>query len=676
LFSLPSTVNRQLSTEQPRLLLWSPVGLMLGIGGYFRLSDEPAIWAGPLALAVCMVLLVALRRHSLRWLVAPFLLVALGFCAAEWRSHVVATPLITAEAHGQLEGVIDEIELTEDKTKLVIAHPVMEGVAPEKMPKRVRVTVRGQDPDWQAGDRVRMNAALFPLPAPDMPGAYDFGRHFYFRSIGAVGFAMGAPEMIASNEQSGIRMWLNNLRHHIGEDMRAHMQGAVGDVAAAMTVGESGPIPEEVKDALRNSGLAHMLAIAGLHLGIVAGIVFFVVRLLLTLYPPLAMRVSAKKIAAVFGLAAAAMYLSLAGFPIPAQRAFIMVTVLFTAMLLDRRGITLRTLMIAAVLILLLFPESMFGASFQLSFAATLAIVSLFEWRRNWHIRNFVARHAVDIALTSLVATFATAPFIIYNFNRFAMFGVISNMIVIPLATFIIMPGMLISLLLMPLGWQAAGYAIFGWGVDIMIRLSQWVTSLPYASPRLPSLSDAGLLISAFGLLWLCLMTRRWRYAGVLFIAAGLSTILFYKPYDLMISDDGKKVAVRLEDGEFLFIRGRASSFDAQAWLRYHGQEDGLTRGDLPKDEKPDCDKVKCVFQTHGRRVAVALHNGKTEGMCEENAAIIISADRLDCKAPLLIDGAFLAQNGATALRFENDKIVVESATDKNNRRPWNPRIQ
>ncbi len=222
-------------------------------------------------------------------------------------------------------------------------------------------------------------ATLYPLPLPDMSGAYDFVRHFYFRGIGATGFVMHRPEIVENGTQSGFLIGLNNLRHAIGEDMRAHMPGATGAVAAAMTVGETRPIPDDVKNMLRDAGLAHMLAIAGLHLGIVAGIVFFAVRLLLSLWPALALRFPMKKIAAIIALASAATYLCLAGFPSPAQRAFIMVTCLFTARLLDRRGITLRMPPIAAMLILLAFPEAMFGASFQMSFAATLAIVSLYE---------------------------------------------------------------------------------------------------------------------------------------------------------------------------------------------------------------------------------------------------------------------------------------------------------
>ncbi len=368
------------AAERNRLFLWSPAVLMVGIGAYFSPEGEPSWALGQSVFALATVILLAMWRLPLRRLWIPFFLISLSFAACQWRAQWVATPLLREEARNRtVEGIIDEIEPIEEKEKLVLSHLTIEGVPPEQTPLRVRISFRHQDNLLAVGDRVRLTANLYPLPSPIMPASYDFARHFYFRSIGGNGFAMRAAEVIQPASASGFHVWMNNLRHAIGENMRNGMSGSVGAVAAAMTVGETGPIPADVKSVLRDSGLAHMLAIAGLHLGIVTGIVFYNIRLLLTLYPPLALRVPVKKIAAVCALFSGLVYLMLAGGPIPAQRAFIMVVFLFTGILLDRKAVTLRTLSLAAMVILLLFPESLFGPSFQMSFAATLAIVSLYE---------------------------------------------------------------------------------------------------------------------------------------------------------------------------------------------------------------------------------------------------------------------------------------------------------
>ncbi|MDE3060081.1 MAG: ComEC/Rec2 family competence protein [Pseudomonadota bacterium] len=679
---MPARLAALLAAERGRLMLWSPVGLMIGITIYFQLANEPPAWTGAALLMPAVLLLLLARRHWLRFLLWPLMLAALGFSVAQLRAHYVATPLLAEELPFRtVEGTIDEIDPVEERIKLVLSQPVIEDLPPEATPRRIRVSFRDDGESWRIGDRVRMQTTLYPLPHPVMPGSYDFARHFYFRSIGGNGFAVRPPEVIAPRTELGLKDSLNDLRHAIGEDMRAHMPGAVGTVAGAMTVGETGPIPEDIKNTLRDAGLAHMLAIAGLHLGIVAAIVFFTARLLLTLYPPLALRINAKKIAAVLALLSAGIYLSLAGFPIPAQRAFIKVAFLFMAVLLDRRGITLRTLSLAAAFILLVFPEAMLGASFQLSFAATLAIVAFYERfshlrgsRQSWGGR--VLHEALGITFTSLVATLATMPFILYNFNRFAAFGVIANMIVIPLATFIIMPGMVLSLLLMPLGWQAIGYAPLSFGTSLMIGMAGWVTNLPYASLRLPAPNDAGLALSAFGLLWLCLMRSRWRLAGIPLAALGVATMALHVPPDMLISYDGRQVMARLPDGHYTMLKGSGRSFTAQAWLRSEEQDElvPLRETDL------DCDKELCHYGQDGRVLLVRKpqDDEALTAACTGKSDLLIAwryVHTADCPGPAqLIDRDALERHGAHALWLQKSGIRLLTTFDRPGTRLWNPR--
>lgn len=673
-----------LGAERPRFLLWSPLALMIGIGWYFHLLDEPPPFFGLRLLSGCALLAFLTWRRPLRWLVLPLFLIALGFAAAQFRAQQMAALLLTHEVRNQLvEGTIDEIEPVEKKEKLILSHLAIEDVPEHNTPRRVRVSFRGQN-DLNVGDRIRFTANLYPLPSPIMPGGYDFARHFYFRGIGGNGYALYGPEVISGAEQ-GVGARINNLRHRIGEDMRTHMAGATGAVAAAMTVGETGPIPEDTKNTLRDSGLAHMLSISGLHLAIAAGFVFFNIRLLLTLYPPLALRISAKKIAAVFALLGAGAYLLLAGSPVPAQRAFIMVAFLFLAMLFDRRGITLRTLAIAAFFILLAFPEAMFGPSFQMSFAATLAIVSLYEgfgrqlYNPNATLGRRVWHHVLGIAVTSLAATLATCPFILYHFNRFAIFGLISNMLVIPLATFIIMPGVVIALLLMPFGLQGVGYLLLGWGTDIMIDVSAWVTALPYSSLHLPSPTDAGLAMAALGIIWLCLIQSRVRLLGPFLIAGGLSTTAAHEPVDVLVSDDGKQVMARLSGGEYTMLKGTGRAFVAQNWLRTEGQKEFVP----VKKTNIVCDKTTCSYQRNGYWLIVVRKPDNEAALiaaCATKAELLIAWAYMlpeSCPGPVQFIGRSELENfGAHAIWLDKDAIRIQRTHDKgSHRRIWQPAL-
>jgi competence protein ComEC len=308
--------------------------------------------------------------------------------------------------------------------------------------------------------------------------------------------------------------------------------------------------------------------------------------------------------------------------------------------------------------ILLAFPETMFGASFQMSFAATLAIVSLFETAGRhlhggggfWHK---VRAHAVGIVATSLVATLATAPFVLYNFNRFALFGLIANMAVIPLATFVIMPGVVLSLLLMPLGLQWIGYVPLRYGTEVMMWMAAWVTGLPYSALHLVAPSDAGLGLAAVGLMWLCLMTQRWRWAGVPVMALGLATLGLHASPDVLISHDARQVMVRAEDGHYTMIKGSKRSFTVQNWLRAEGEDELTPLGDT----QVQCDDDSCAYQRHGHRLVFVqpwAENDVVEGLCRQKMDVLVAWRYLqDCSgAARLVGRRELETYGAQALWF------------------------
>src|SRR6266513_2039091 len=337
------------------------------------------------------------------------------------------------------------------------------------------------------------------------------------------------------------------------------LPSSTGGVASAVITGKRGTMAEEVKQAFRNSGLSHLLAIAGLHLGLVGGFVFFTVRGGLALIPPLALRYPIKKITAVVTLVVLFCYLMISGAAISTQRAFIMTGIVFAAILIDRLRLSMRICAIAAMVVLLLDPASLVGVSFQMSFGAVVALIAVYEtWGTRlaylFHSGSF-ARKALGyvgaVAVTTLVATIGTEPFAIYHFHPLVLYSPLANVIAVPISATWTLPWGVVACLLMPFGLEKLALVPMGWGIDVTIAVAQWVAALPgnvWSMPRLPT---SGVVLVALGGSWLCLWQGRWRWWGTPVIAAGLATMLFTRPPDLILGDFGRLLAARAPDGNY-----------------------------------------------------------------------------------------------------------------------------
>ncbi len=672
-----------LQKEQDRLVLWLPVLLGIGVGWYFALPTEPDI---KFVLGVVSVTLIAIalfgRNYTLRTLFIGLLIIMIGLLRAEVRTISVDAPILHEEIFSRLtEGQINDIQSKEKGDKLILSDLQIDGIDESETPKYISVSLKETAQGLNIGDIVRLNATLFPPPTPVMPHAYDFARMFYYEQLGAVGYSYKLPNILEKAPAGNFEQKLNALRLDLTERILAPMSEENGWIAAAMMVGEQSGVSKESADILRDSGIYHVLSISGLHMSLAVMIMYFASRLLLSLYPSFAMRFPVKKFAAVIGLCSAFTYLLLAGYPVPAVRSFIMVACVMLAILFDRSGISIFSLAWAAMLTLLWQPESLLGASFQLSFAATVAIVIFYE--RYSHIlygrdNGFISKiwlYFLGIILTSLVATIATTPLVIYHFNRFTLWGIAANMLMLPLASFWIMPAAVIAFLLMPFRFEYYPLVALDSGISLMMKGARLFASLPYSQISLPSPSFLGLLAVVFGGLWLCIWQKKWRLLGVPLMLVGIATIALHKPYDLLISSDASKIAMRLDDGKFVFLRGKADSFDGQVWLRTHGQEEGLSLDEW--DEKlGSCDKHKCTITAYGKKIVVTRGKKNIEESCDEKPDIVISGNYLgdiaNClNVPLLIDSTYLERNGATALRFEKGNIQIENSSKYRGNRVW-----
>ncbi|MFO0388387.1 MAG: ComEC/Rec2 family competence protein [Alphaproteobacteria bacterium] len=667
--------------ERDRFPLWMPVLLAVGIGIYFGLEAEPPkrVLYG-LTAGMGGLLLIFRRRFLPRLVFIALFLVCMGLMVASVRTQMVAAPYLYKTVYfKEVTGRIDDIEMREDDQKLYLKNVSIEGIKPETTPRRVSISLRKPAPELRVGDTVRAKAMLFPPPQPAMPGAYDFARGFYYEQLGAVGYTPHAVEVI---DPVAVNSWLEKLnvtRLEVGARIRAAMSAENGAVASALMVGEQAGVPEELRDAMRDSGLYHVLSISGLHMSLAVGVLYVTIRFLLSLYMPLAIRLPTKKIAAACGLLGAFCYLLLAGYPVPAIRSFIMVACVMVAVLVDRRGISLYSLAWAAMLILLFQPEALVGASFQLSFAATMAIVVLYErygnllyqpeigWLRKLRVYFF------GLMLTSLVAALATTPLVIYQFNRVTLWGVGANMLMMPLASLWIMPAAVVSFFAMPFGLEHFPLKTLEQGIAIMIDISRWFAALPYAAFNLPSLTHWGVLLFVFGGLWFCLWERRWRLLGVPLMVISLVTIALHKPYDLVVNDDGNRAMLRLPDGQFLFLRGKADSFESEIWLKAHGADSALTLDDVKNNPDVDCDKNRCIVKAYGRTIVMALRKD-VSGICNGKPDMVIAESYLNDSAcadvAWRVDKKFLRANGSVAFRFDDAVHAYVAATGRG-ARPW-----
>ena len=527
------------AAERQRVFLWVPVLFGAGGGLYLTLPVEPIGWIAPAAAGLFALAALLLRRHTAPALgLAALALLAAGVAAADWRTDRVSAPVLAGPiGPTDVSGRVVWVGAGDGPQRYLLDRVSIGGLAAAETPARVRISARSTVPDGVGvpGSWLTARASLRPPPAPAEPGAWDFARQAWFQRIGAVGFVYGAPTPMAApeGEGGGLLSLLSQARHWVSARILAHTAPSAGPFATALLTGDRSSIEKKTLSAMRDSGLAHLLAISGLHVGLVAGFIFFAARGLLALIEPVALRMPIKKWAAGCALLGAAAYLLLSGMSVPTQRAFVMVSFVLLAIMLDRASLSMRLIAWAALLVLAIAPESMLGPSFQMSFAAATALIATYEAARGPFAR-LAARgglavrplvYAAGVALTSLVAGIATGPFAVYHFNRIADYGLLANLGAVPITGFWIMPWGLVALLLMPFGLEGIALAPMGWGIDAVVWIARQVAAQPGAVTLVPAMPAAALLAIAVGGLWLCLWRSRWRFLGIAVVVPRISSI-------------------------------------------------------------------------------------------------------------------------------------------------------
>jgi competence protein ComEC len=684
-------LSANLGAEQERWFPWVVVGFGAGIALYFSLPTEPS-FAMAVGVVGAALGCVALKREVSSTAGGFLLLFAasalFGFADSQLRTRIVAAPVISREIGPvRLAGRVEDVEIrAPDRARIIIAVIQIDGQ--ENHPAFVRLTISGERAlrNAQPGTVLSALTMLHPPPEPAIPHGYDFARWAWFQEIGGVGFVYGTPRVLKAAVPGFVERLnsrLDDLRLAMTNRIERAIPGPDGSIAASLITGERGEIDPDDNQAYRDSGLAHVLSISGVHLALAGLGVFWALRALLALWQRIALTQPIKKWAALGALLGSTFYLAISGGGAPANRSWMMLTMMLLGVMLDRPALSMRSVAMAALAILIFQPENMIDPSFQMSFAAVIGLIALAESQSGRHSQLprpagglarlwKKGRHYILGALSvSIVATLATTPIAIYHFDRAAAYSLLANLLAEPVVAFVVMPAAAVAVVVMPVGLESVPLHVMGWGVHAMSAIAHWVAGLPGATAMVRTWPVVALAIMGFGGLWIALWGRSWRWLGLAPIAASLLLILASRPPDLLIARDLRSAAIRGPDGKLVIVGERPDSYTAEQWLI----RDGDRRDISTARTSAHCDDVGCVaYGKNSRTLAIANSVSSLPDDCAR-AQIVISTLPLHgrCQGPeLLVDASDISHNGAMAVRFSaTHHDIMETAAASRGNRPW-----
>jgi len=666
-------------------LLWCAFAFASGIGVYFVLPAEPSfIVLSGVCAGAALVSWIVCRWRALSRPVVLLLACFAGLMTGSVRGELVDTPRLAEPMSAEIIGRIVERSARPDRVRLVLSVERINRHHAEdrNLPKKIRLRVPRDSPG-AVGDRVRIKGRLFPPAGPVHPGGYDFSFRAYFSQIGASGFSFGPAELLeggAAGADMQIAASIANVRSSIAGYIRSVLaERPEAALIVAVLVGDRSGITEEQEDVLRASGLAHILAISGLHMALFAGGTYGAALLVLAAVPGLSLRWPTHKWAALAALVAATLYLLLSGASVATQRSYLMIALVFLGLLVGRRGLTLRSVALAGIVLLVLAPERLFYPGFQMSFAAVICLVAVYDlWRRRQ--ADFITgtpdqglgsrvwrsgrQWIIGLFVTALVAGLATGIVGAYHFGRIAPFGLLGNVLGMPVFTLVVMPMGVAALALMPFGLAALPLWLMSLGVSVLMKIAAFTAELDAGRGVIGKLDGPTALLLVLALFAGLLLPGRWRLSAVLLFVAGTAFAVQSRPPDVQVAASGTRMAARDADGDLKYS-ARANSFATELWYRTEGISLRAIKPLKMIAPQKRCDRQGCVVSAFALAAStedmiqsetfLRIAMPKTlEALADDcHYAEIVVSDLVvpgDCAAALVIGKSMREKRGAFAI--------------------------
>jgi len=683
---------QEIIKQRSVLFLWAPVFVAIGILIFFKtdvtLSEYSLVGGAFLSVLAIYKSYFLYKNHGLVIHLVALLasiagcLIIVGYGSAYIRTASLSIPILEDDMPViMIKGHIEKlVNLDGGKAKRIIINNVTgEGI---DTPLRVRLkTYHFKGDEWRNGDVVTVKAKLLSPGGPVMPGGFDFHFKAKYSGISAVGYTLANATMITQSSSSNVNH-VQSFRDHIGRILYQYMPNNSAGIAQALLTGERSGIAKKDVEALRVSGLAHLLAISGLHIGLVAGCVFFFVRLLLSTIPSLSLHYPIKKWAACCAIAIALSYMILAGATVPTVRAFIMTSFVLLAIILDRSAINMRLVALAAIFIMITTPEMIMGPSFVLSFAAVSALIVFYqgagrEWITNANAYKPLYRpvyYVIGVIVTTVIATLATAPFSIMFFNRLAAYSVIANIWAMPLMAFIVMPFGLLATLLSPLTNDLYLWEVMEWGINSVITIAHAVTNMDGSDLRLPSYGSRETFMTCAGFIWLVIWKGWLRWLGVVVMIIAAIMAWNFTPSKVLISEKMDAILIVDKSVDKLFLIGKMNGYLRNNWLGSLGYDPSVdilnyNDGDKIYFSTGYCDDFICRLNMNGTNTIILLNPIATQNACSYDGLTINITPKMTrfCPDNTVIDRFYVWRHGATSIIFnEDNKYAIQTVSGDN----------
>lgn len=658
--------------EHRRLFLLLPYAMITGLIVAFELPAEPdpaLLVAGGVFVVVALVA----SRQSLGWSRVAGLSAALwlGFCLLGLHGALFGTGMLARPAYGTYEMRVDEVlTASADGVRAIVSSVVPIDKARPLPVRRARIAVDGM-PELAPGDTIRGRVRFYPVPGPVVPNGFDTQFHSFFDGIGAYGSTIGPVERVSAGVEGTPARIIDAVRRSIAAKIDAVLPQPAAGIARALITGDQSAVTEPAREVMSTAGLAHVLSVSGLHLTLVAMLVMATLRGGLALVGGLDRFLSVKRLAAVGAIVASLGYFAISGGNVAALRSTIMIVLVLGAVVAGRRALTMRNVAIAALAIIVTDPASVFRPSFQLSFAAVVALIGAWEMMRpsDERDRGWLGRiraYFVGGAITSIVAGAATLLFSIYHFQQTAPLSVLGNLMSLVLIGFVMMPAALLATLLMPFGLEAPFLLVMGWSIDGMLLVASIVAGWSAGISVSPLLLPVALVLGLVALAWFTFLTTWHRLIGPVLLVPAVWLLALDNPPDVLISDTTQAIAMRGEGGLAL-VAGKPDSFAVKVWRETYAE---------PLQPAPllRCDGVGCFGESSaGFKIAVANDPAAFYEDCGLADLMVMRRPAPEgCAAGIVIDAQMLERGGIQWLRWDRTagKFEVRPAVPPGDR-PW-----